>query len=78
MKDVKLYTTESCPYCILVKDFIAENNIEGVEIVDVTYDAKGKRDVLMLGGKMQVPMLYVNETALYESKDIVEWLKNNM
>lgn len=76
MKDVKLYTTENCPYCVKVKDFIKDNNIE-VEIVDATYDAKAKRDILMLGGKMQVPMLLIDGKGMYESSDIIEWLKDN-
>ena len=28
MENVKLYTTEACPYCVVVKDFIEKNNLD--------------------------------------------------
>jgi len=77
MKDVKLYTTENCPFCDVVKDYIKENDLD-VEIIDATYDAKRKREIMMYGGKIQVPMLLVDGKGMYESKDIVDWLKENM
>jgi glutaredoxin len=31
MKDVVLYTTNTCPYCHMAKDFLKENNIYYIE-----------------------------------------------
>lgn len=77
MKDIKLYTTEACPFCVKVKDFIDENKLD-VEIIDATYDAKRKREILQYGGKIQVPMLLVGDKGMYESNDIIEYLRENM
>lgn len=76
--DLKLYHTETCMYCHVVMDFIEENDLD-VELVDATYDVQGKRDIINKGGKMQVPMLLIdNEKAMYESKDIIAWLDENL
>lgn len=75
--DLKLYYTESCAYCGVVMDFIEENDLD-VELVDATYDMKSKQDIIKKGGKMQVPMLLINDKAMYESKDIINWLDKNL
>lgn len=76
--DLKLYHTETCRYCHVVMDFIEENDLD-VELVDATYDVQGKRDIINKGGKMQVPMLLIDdEKAMYESKDIIAWLDENL
>ena len=77
MENIKLFHTEFCPYCVKVIDYIKENNLD-VEIVDATHDAAAKRELISTGGKMQVPMLSIDGKAMYESNDILDWLKENM
>ena len=76
--NLKLYVTKSCRYCHIVTDYIDENDLD-VEIVDVTFDREGKMTIMEKGGKMQVPMLLIEgEKGMYESRDIVDWLKENV
>ncbi len=73
-----LYVLETCPYCKKVMEFMKENNIEFNKL-DVTqpehYEALQE-----LGGKSQVPFLIDNDNdvKLYESDEIIEYLKNKM
>ncbi len=36
-----------------------------------------RQELVKIGGKQQVPCLVIDGQALYESSDIVQWLKNN-
>lgn len=77
MSNLKLYIGAYCPFCIKVKNFIKENNIQGIEYVDINKDEQAKEHLIEIGGKKQVPCLIIDDKALYESRDIIEYLKAN-
>lgn len=74
---LELYVLESCPYCKKVIDFFNDNCIEYLKN-DVT-NPLFKAELIKLGGKEQVPFLYdtEKEITMYESDDIVDYIKNN-
>jgi len=45
---------------------------------NITEDPKAKEELLHLGGKVQVPCLFIDGTPLYESDDIIDYLKSNL
>ena len=55
-KSVKVYSTPTCPYCIRVKQFLAENNIP-FENYDVSADQAKAEEMIQKSGQMGVPML---------------------
>jgi glutaredoxin len=73
---IELFVKEYCPYCIKVQKFIEENNVE-VVIRDIMDESQRAR-LIDLGGKQQVPFLYCDDKniAMYESDDIIDYLKN--
>lgn len=72
----KLFYMNYCPYCEKVREYMKENNIE-LEEVNIDEDKKGREELISKGGKLQVPMLLIGDQPLYESLDIIEWLKEN-
>ncbi len=74
--ELTLYHFESCPYCRRVRDFMTSNNIT-IPMKDTQKDTRNREELLKIGGKSQVPCLVINGKALYESLDIIDWLKNN-
>lgn len=72
----KLFYMNYCPYCEKVREYMKENNIE-IEEVNIDEDKKGREELISKGGKLQVPMLLIGDQPLYESLDIIEWLKEN-
>lgn len=74
---IKLYYTESCPYCKSPINYIKENHLK-VDLINATHDLKAKMEIMQLGGKMQVPMLSIDGQVMYESIEILKWLKNNL
>ena len=56
MKNVKVYSTPTCPYCIRAKKFLEENNIP-FENFDVSADQQKSEEMVKLSGQMGVPVL---------------------
>ena len=70
-----LFVLENCPYCIRVMDYL---NNEGIKYRKIDISNKESEDSLIkIGGKRQVPFLIDNDRniQMYESKDIIEYLK---
>lgn len=77
MKRLKLFSMEECPFCQKVIKHIEKKNID-VEIADIKEDPKNREELKKIGGKVQVPMLLIDEDPLYESVDIIEWFNTNI
>ena len=58
-KTVKIYTTPSCTYCKLSKQYFKENGIEYTE-VDVAADEKARNEMIQRTGQMGVPVIDID------------------
>ena len=58
-KSVKVYSTSTCPYCAMAKDFLKKNNIE-FKAVDVGTDQKAAKEMIDKSGQMGVPVLDID------------------
>jgi len=56
---VKVYSTPTCPYCNMVKDFLKKNNIEFEEI-DVSTNHTAAHEMIEKSGQMGVPVTDIN------------------
>lgn len=56
MAEVRLYSTPSCPYCRMAKDFLAEEGVE-FTVVDVSEDEKAAQEMVDKSGQMGVPVM---------------------
>ena len=59
IKQVKIYTTSSCGYCKMVKDFLKEHNIGYTEF-NIGMDAVKRNEMLEKTGQMGVPVTDIN------------------
>ncbi len=77
MAELKLYISPTCPYCKKVVDFMQQHKIS-IPLVDRDFSPENRQALLDIGGKPQVPCLIIDGKALYESNDIIEWLKKEV
>ena len=49
-----------------------------IPIVDITASAENRQELLEIGGKTQVPCLVIDGKAIYESDNILQWMKENL
>jgi glutaredoxin len=78
MSDLTLYYYPTCPYCRKVTKFIEKNNLEEIELKNINQDQAAESRLIEIGGKRQVPCLFIDDEPLYESNDIINWLKSNL
>lgn len=71
-----LYIRRECPFCKKVLDFMNKEDI-ALPTMDITEWPNAENDLVNLGGKLQVPCLDINGHALYESDDIIAYLKEH-
>lgn len=74
--ELELFMKPTCPYCIKVMNFMSENNIT-IPLRDIVADESAAETLVAIGGKRQVPCLFIDGKPLYESDDIIEWLRDN-
>jgi len=58
-KNVKVYSTSSCPYCHRAKQFLKDNNIE-FEDIDVASNPEKGQEMVNKSGQMGVPVLDID------------------
>jgi glutaredoxin 3 len=56
---VKVYSTPTCPYCIMAKKFLDENNIQ-YENLDVSSDRQAADEMIKKSGQRGVPVLDID------------------
>lgn len=74
--ELELFVMDGCPFCAKVESFLAQNGVEVPER-NISTDAEAEQALISVGGKRQVPCLFVDGTPLYESDDIIAWLQEN-
>ena len=72
---VKVYSTPSCAYCVSLKTFLKENEIEFEEI-DISQDEKAVEEIIEKTGQLGVPVLEVDGEFVvgFDKKKIIELL----
>ncbi len=73
LENHQLYYRKSCPFCVKVLRFMDENRIT-LDLRDTNHPGN-QNDLVRIGGKKQVPCLVANGKALYESDDIIAYLR---
>lgn len=65
---ITIYSTPTCPYCKLVKDYLKEKNIAYKDI-DVASDPSAANEMVKKSGQMGVPVIDI------DGQIIVGWNK---
>jgi glutaredoxin 3 len=63
MSKIIVYSTPSCPYCNLVKDYLKQKGIE-FEEKDVSLDRAAAREMIEKSGEMGVPQIDIDGTVI--------------
>ena len=58
MNQIIIYSTPSCPYCDMVKDYLKNKDIEFTEI-DVAADQSKAKEMIEISGQMGVPVIKI-------------------
>ena len=59
-KKVTIYSTPTCHFCQMTKDFLKEKNIPYTEY-NVAQDLEKRQEMIQKSGQMGVPVIYVGD-----------------
>ena len=59
MPQVKVYSTPTCPYCIRLKEYLKQKNIQ-FQNFDVSVDRSALEEMTRLTGQMGVPVTIID------------------
>jgi glutaredoxin 3 len=60
---VKVYSTESCPWCHKAKDFLKENKVK-FDDIRVDQDSNARDEMIEKSGQMGVPVIEINDSVI--------------
>jgi glutaredoxin 3 len=63
MEDVKIYSTPSCPYCKMAKEFLNSKGIEYQDI-DVSENRDSLDQMISISGQMGVPVITIGSEVI--------------
>lgn len=72
----ELYIMKTCPFCRKVIRYMYQHGIE-IPLRDINEDAEARATLERVGGKVQVPCLFIDGTPMYESDEIIAYLEEN-
>lgn len=73
-----LYYRPTCPFCRKVLAWMQEHDVKDVTLHDITSEPGTKDTLLEVGGKDQVPCLFIDGKPMYESDDIIAYLDSQL
>ena len=72
MPKVKIYSTPSCPWCKMTKEFFKEHNVE-YEDIDVSGNPEAAKEMTEKSGQMGVPVIDIDgEIIIGFNKVVIE------
>ncbi len=75
MPKTRVFSTKVCPYCIVLKQFLNDNNIE-FEDLDVSEDEEARKEMVEKTRQMGVPVIEIDGQFVvgFDKKKISELL----
>lgn len=71
---LELYIMPGCPFCRKALSYMERQGIE-IPLRDITANPNDRSTLQNVGGKVQVPCLFIDGKPLYESDDIIAYLE---
>ena len=72
---IKVYSTQSCPYCVTLKNFLKEKGFE-FDDIDVTFEKEKQDEMIEKSGQMGVPVIDIDNQIIigFDREKIVKAL----
>ena len=62
MRQVKMYTTQVCPFCVRAKALLKQRGVQEIEEVRVDLLPDERMQMMALTGRRTVPQIFIGET----------------
>ena len=72
MKNITIYSTPTCHFCHMAKDYLTEKNIPFTDI-NVALEADKREEMIQISGQMGVPVIRIdNDVIVGFNKPVID------
>ncbi len=71
MPQVKMYTTQVCPYCVRAKSLLKQRGVDDIEEIRVDLDPQERQRMVELTGRRTVPQIFIGPLHVGGCDDLV-------
>ncbi|MBK6472833.1 MAG: glutaredoxin 3 [Betaproteobacteria bacterium] len=71
MPQVKMYTTQVCPFCIRAKALLKQRGVEQIEEIRIDLDPEQRQLMMAATGRRTVPQIFIGDTYVGGCDDLV-------
>lgn len=62
MVKVRVYSKETCPYCVMAKNLLAQKGVNNIEEIRIDLLPEERDKMIEITGRMTVPQIFIGET----------------
>lgn len=71
MQNVKMYTTQVCPYCLRAKALLQQRGVSQIEEIRVDLDPAQRTHMMDITGRRTVPQIFIGDTHVGGCDDLI-------
>ena len=71
MKPVKMYTTQTCPYCHRAKALLRQRGVVQIDEIPIDLDPGQRQRMVEITGRRTVPQIFIGDTHVGGCDDLV-------
>jgi glutaredoxin 3 len=72
MNPVRMFTTQTCPYCHRAKALLQQRGVNHIEEVRVDLEPGQRSHMMQLTGRRTVPQIFIGDTHVGGCDDLVD------
>jgi glutaredoxin 3 len=72
MNPVRIYTTQTCPYCHHAKALLRERGVQQLDEIQIDVDPAQRAEMMRVSGRRTVPQIFIGATHVGGCDDLVE------
>jgi glutaredoxin 3 len=71
MAQVKMYTTQVCPFCVRAKMLLKSRGVEQIDEIRVDLNPEERQTMMSITGRRTVPQIFIGETHVGGCDDLI-------
>jgi glutaredoxin 3 len=71
MKPVKMYSTQTCPFCIRAKALLKQRGVEQIEEIRIDLQPQQREVMVQATGRRTVPQIFIGDTHVGGCDDLM-------
>ena len=72
MNAVRMFTTQTCPYCHRAKALLRQRGVQHIDEIQIDLDPVQRARMMQTTGRRTVPQIFIGETHVGGCDDLVE------